>query len=543
MQATFEDVTAHALNGTQPSERQLKALNAEHETDIHFQKCYGVMAELFEAHGYLSGFIPEKGFKFLDLGCAPGGFSSYMLEDPRCRAGFGVSLPSTSGGFPMRLRCNNFFFQQGDLFEIGPTDLLASDVNVCICDAQYLRNNISWDEKYRGVRCRSKQHGVWALLLKQFWLGMSKLLQGGILIFRFGWRDPGPEDIATIWYKKCTLRLFSILHDLFSQVREVKSDYFNALQSSFYVCCAGFDRSRFEEREVAKLFGQQFNYLLTTRIQDSNELEVLAHVDKIRTQEVDRVISEMLDRVDKLRIINQSSRRWHHKQETEHVDPRAVIFVAPVPEGMGRQELENFFSVYGIVHRVDVNGTEDASIQFAKVDHAQTAVLALRSSPSFSTAFGDGARVWMRQEEVEGRPNDSWAQEWDKGMGAPRDALVAADEQAWQETKPQWARDAEAKQAPAAPPGYWAEGKAKGGYKGSGGSNGSHPGGKGVTNGTYSNGKGADAATGGKSAQPATNGDAAPDPKEDPARPDLHPTLQDHQEKTKELIAQLLSPK
>ena len=23
--------------------------------------------------------------------------------------------------------------------------------------------------RYRGVRCRSKQHGVWALLLKQFW--------------------------------------------------------------------------------------------------------------------------------------------------------------------------------------------------------------------------------------------------------------------------------------------------------------------------------------------------------------------------------------
>lgn len=30
--------------------------------------------------------------------------------------------------------------------------------------------------RYTGVRCRSKQHGVWALLVKQFWLGMSRWL-------------------------------------------------------------------------------------------------------------------------------------------------------------------------------------------------------------------------------------------------------------------------------------------------------------------------------------------------------------------------------
>jgi len=611
MQQPFvEDHAAHAVHGAAPNERQLKALNAEYETDIHFQKCYGVMAELFEAHGYLSGFIPDSGFKFLDLGCAPGGFSSYMLEDPRCRAGFGVSLPSTSGGFPMRLRCNNFFFQQGDLFEIGPTDLLASDVNVCICDAQYLRNNVAWDEKYRGVRCRSKQHGVWALLMKQFWLGMSKLLANGILIFRFGWRDPGPEDIATIWYKKCTLRLFSILHDLFTQVREVKSDHFNALQSSFYVCCAGFDRAKFEEREVARLLGSQFNYLLTTRIQDSNELELLAVVDKIRTQEVDQTISEMLDRVDKLRIIHQQSRRWHHKQETEHEDTRAVLFVSPVPEGMGVQELENFFSVYGIVHRVDVNGSEEASVQFAKVDHAQTAVLALRSSPSFTTAFGDGARVWMRQEEGNERSVDTWAQEWSM---TPSVAPKPTSDESWPaQPQPSWAIQGERpaaaeekRQYDAPPPGFWNEGSPKLGTSVPKGKNGSFKG-NGASNGGYTTGKGGETADdsskgavrqdrpqrpkeSGKgqpqqSVQPqqrpqptlqqqqraanvekprgggkTNNGEELRQPSDEqsqPARPveeskqnqvaerpDLHPALQDHQAKTKELIAQLLKPK
>lgn len=297
------------------AERQLKAAQAEHETEVHFQKCYGVMAELFEAHSQLQGVVPEAGFRFLDLGCAPGGFSSFLLDDPRCRSGFGVTLPSTSGGFPMRLRSNKFFLQQADLFEVGPEDLVASDVHICICDAQYLRDNVAWDERYLGVRCRSKQHGVWALLIKQFWLGLTKLAAGGILIFRFGWRDPGPEDIATIWYKKQTLRLFSLLFDLFDQVKEIKSDYFNALQASFYVCCIGFDRTRSDERGVMKLLGNTFNYLVTTEIQDSNDLDFLTQVDKIRTEEVDQRISEMLDRIERLRLINEESHRWTSRRQ------------------------------------------------------------------------------------------------------------------------------------------------------------------------------------------------------------------------------------
>lgn len=452
-------IGAHRSSGPSASfvegsaqERQLKAINAEYETDIHFQKCYGVMAELFEAHGYLSGLLPETGFKFLDLGCAPGGFSSYLLDDPRCHSGFGVSLPTRSGGFPIRLRSNQFFFQQADLFEVGPTDLLAGMVHVCICDAQYLRNNISWDEKYRGVRCRSKQHGVWALLMKQFWLGLEKLLAGGILIFRFGWRDPGPEDIATIWYKKCTLRLFTLLFDLFEQVREVKSDYFNALQSSFYVCCSNFDRAKFEERQVAKVLGNMFNYLVTTTIQDSNELELLAHVDKIRTTEVDQTISDMLDRVDKLRIINQESRRWHRKQEEKEEDSRAVVFVSPVPHKMTNQELADFFAVYGHVVRIDRDGDLEASIQFAKVEAATTAVLALRTSPTFGSALGEGVRVWIREEEITDRPNDTWSQEWD--MRSSAKAAAATRSPPVPEAHEAFAKGAAARLTPAAPQGF-----------------------------------------------------------------------------------------
>lgn len=380
----------------------MKALNAEYETEVHFQKCYGVMAELFEAHDNLEALIPASGFKFLDLGCAPGGFSSFLLDDARCRTGFGVTLPSTSGGFPMRLRSNNFFLQQADLFEIGPSDLIASDVHICICDAQYLRNNISWDERYRGVRCRSKQHGVWALLVKQFWLGLTRLIAGGIFIFRFGWRDPGPGDAATVWYKRCTLRLFSLVFDLFEQVKQVKSDYFNALQSSFYVCCSNFNQEKFAERQVAKLLGNTFNYLLSTRIEDPNKLDILAQVDKIRTKEIDDLISDMLDRVQKLRMIHQESRRRQQRQE--HDDSHAVVFIAPVPTNMSNQELAAVFSVYGRVRRVDRDGDREAVVVFTHSDHAHAACTSLK----LNGTLGDHVRVWMPVDDVDICSEGEW---------------------------------------------------------------------------------------------------------------------------------------
>jgi len=282
--------------------------------------------------------------------------------------------------------------------------------------------------------------------------------------------------------------------------------------------------SKLDLDEVARLFGQQFNYLLTTRIQDSNELELLAVVDKIRTAEIDKKISDMLDRVDKLRIINQESRRWHHKKETEEQDLRAVVFISPVPEGMTSQELETFFSVYGIVHKVDCNGSEEASVQFAKVDHAQTAVLALRSSASFTKAFGEHARVWMRDEENAERPNDTWAQDWGSGWSAQQGSWMQKG----------GSKGSKVGQGKGPNGTYIPLSNEKGGSQN--GSDAASRGGA-VANGGYASAKGADANGAARQERPqrptegaksgsytGENGKAAGRPA--PDRPDLHATLQ-----------------
>lgn len=416
-----------AASSSQSATKQIQKSAAEYQTVVHFQKCYGVLKELFEE---FDGFKDlSEGFRFLDLGCAPGGFSAFLLEDPRCGAGFGVSLPASSGGFPMRIKSESFFVQHGDLFEIRPGDLTASEVDVCICDAQYLRNTVAWEERYRGVRCRSRQHGVWALLCKQLWLGLSKLQQRGIMVFRFGWRDGGPDDEPTTWYRKNTLRLFSIMLDLFETVKEVKSKYFNANDSSFYVACVNFRADRFVERGSAKMFSSTFNYIMRSTVDEPMELDVLRSADQlsgVRSPEIDAKINEMLDRIDKLRIIHHESKKWHTQQDQKKVDPEAWVFLCPLPVDMTPSQLEKKLKVYGWVQELDVNKEADrVGIRFANSKQAEEACAALRVN---SSSLGEGIRVWLRKEETAMQQKDQWQN--DQWAYAPSSYPMATSEYA-----------------------------------------------------------------------------------------------------------------
>mmetsp|Transcript_85910 Transcript_85910/g.188691 ORF Transcript_85910/g.188691 Transcript_85910/m.188691 type:complete len:270 (+) Transcript_85910:1-810(+) len=186
-----------------------------------------------------------------------------------------------------------------------------------------------------------------------------------------------------------TIRLFTLLMDLFEEVREVKSDYFNALQASFYVCCTNFDAERFRKREVARLFGINFKYLLSTFIQDSNDLDILPQVDCLRTEETDQEISDMLDRINKLRLVHEQSRKIHEKTEFVREDPRAVVTLRPAPAQVSEESLNSTFSIYGRVRKIVFDDTREVSIHFANSGHAEAAVDALRGTGAF------GENVWI----------------------------------------------------------------------------------------------------------------------------------------------------
>eukprot|EP00397_Hematodinium_sp_SG-2012_P019714 GEMP01020272.1.p1 GENE.GEMP01020272.1~~GEMP01020272.1.p1 ORF type:complete len:523 (+),score=104.16 GEMP01020272.1:82-1650(+) len=379
----------------------IKRRNAEYETEVHFQKCYGVLEEIFALHDSFTQFLP-MGFRFLDLGCAPGGFSAFLLDDSRCRGGCGVTLTNRSGGFPMRLRSDVFFLQLADLFEVDVNDLVATRVHFLLCDAQYLRNNVAWDDKYTGVRLRSKQHGVWALLVKQLWLGLMRLNEGGVLVFRFGWKDV--DDEPTVWYKKISIRLFTIMHDLFQEVRDVKSDFFNAKHSSFYVACFGFKEQRHKDRHINDLFCNTFEELIYSGTDDYTEHDILSNVDAFRTEEVDKTISDMLDRVNKLRLIHLESSRWHERREQNTTDRRTVC-VRPLPEYMSLHQLQEISALYGRVITCDIEEEPDRTgvIVFPNLKQAHAAVNTLLSK----NTFGETVSVWVKNDD-----SDGWDAEW-----------------------------------------------------------------------------------------------------------------------------------
>lgn len=389
--------------------KQLQRSKEEYEAVIHFQKCYAVLQEIFVEFQYFLDILPG-GFKFLDLGCAPGGFSSFLLDDERCGKGFGVSLPAAKGGFPMRLRSDHFLWQPADLFEITPDGLVAPGVNFFIFDAHYLRDDISTYGKYRGVKCRSRQHGVWALLCKQCWLGMSKLLHGGVMVFRFGWRSNGDDDELTAWYRRSSLRLFALMEYVFERVRWVKSGKWNSCNGSFYVVCASFRADRFAECGMAQIFRNTFEYLMTSQTEDPTPLDVLAAVDHlpgVRTAEVDAKTNEMLDRVDKQRLAHwQEKSTWRRPAKQECVNLDAVVFMAPVPTGLSPFELREKLRVYGWVKEIDMDAAGCASIRFANMQQARDACAALRAHQ----ALGEGVEVWLRDEE-DPCSRDAWQTE------------------------------------------------------------------------------------------------------------------------------------
>ncbi|KAH9938834.1 uncharacterized protein BXZ73DRAFT_76337 [Epithele typhae] len=87
-------------------ERQAVIQEPDMETQrFWFEQMRRVMSELDH---FGVGLVPPAGeFKFLDIGCAPGGFSSYILTKNRQAHGTGVTLDIFQGGYPVLLekRC------------------------------------------------------------------------------------------------------------------------------------------------------------------------------------------------------------------------------------------------------------------------------------------------------------------------------------------------------------------------------------------------------------------------------------------------------
>ncbi|KAG6917142.1 hypothetical protein DXG01_003732 [Tephrocybe rancida] len=131
-----------------------------------------------------------KSMKFLDLGCCPGGFASYILETNSTSRGFGISLPVAEGGhefsLPAHLR-RRFKLSYANLtyYQLGPSQLndhrlrplpnsiLSRSFDMAVLDGHQLRVQTSaspWD----GDR----------LLISQLILSLQAVKPGGTIVLK-----------------------------------------------------------------------------------------------------------------------------------------------------------------------------------------------------------------------------------------------------------------------------------------------------------------------------------------------------------------------
>ena len=238
----------HCVAHKRWSNRQFARTSDAHGTLIHFQKCYSTFQELFE-HGdryFLFDRLPEdRPLRFVDIACAPGGFSQYLLDHFGFSEGYGITLPEELGGFPIAV--STF---PSERFRVCFYDLLShpmhplpriGEVDFAIGDAQYFPRSQEALDEYKGRKAGTVTGGRLALLLREFVIALEALTDGGTFVFRF-----------VVWEKVHSniLRLFFLCFDLFDHVQPFKSEYQHTADCTFYAVCCGFRRHKYEESRI-----------------------------------------------------------------------------------------------------------------------------------------------------------------------------------------------------------------------------------------------------------------------------------------------------
>ncbi|KAJ6512031.1 hypothetical protein C8R47DRAFT_1093195 [Mycena vitilis] len=177
--------------------------------------------------------VPEKmPFRFLDLGCCPGGFSSYILGKNPYACGVGISLPVENGGHACLLEEDvlpRFELYWADItrYQLGPAFIndpqlqnfpVSTGFDLVLIDGHPLRS--AHDNVYL--------HGD-RLLISQVIAGLVSVAFGGTVILK----QSKPERLITS-------QLIFLLDVLCTDVRTWKPVCMHATRSTFYIIAKGF---------------------------------------------------------------------------------------------------------------------------------------------------------------------------------------------------------------------------------------------------------------------------------------------------------------
>lgn len=163
---------------------------------------------------------------FLDICCAPGGFTNYILNNYPDSSGSGITLPSlsqSSGVPPMFEENERFQCIYCDINKLGSSFNLGENFDLVLLDGQNNWSNNKSD--YNDFQREAK-----LLLISQLILGLNHLKKGGIMIVRLC--KPEETFYSTIVY---------ILHSLFLEIQLIKPGSSRVARSLFYMICRNYD--------------------------------------------------------------------------------------------------------------------------------------------------------------------------------------------------------------------------------------------------------------------------------------------------------------
>ncbi|KAJ7644325.1 hypothetical protein FB45DRAFT_824435 [Roridomyces roridus] len=212
-----------------------------------FRSMFLVLEEIDQVLRCVPSRVP---IRFLDLGCCPGGFSSYILGKNPHASGVGVSLPEERGGHACLLdeeQLSRFQLHWADLtqYQLGPTfidDLRLQDFpvspgfDIVLIDGHPLRAC----DSARGGHDNLYMHGD-RLLISQVLIGLLCVGLGGTVILK----QSKPERIITS-------QMMFLLDILCLDVRTWKPVCMHSTRATFYVIAKGFGLGAhgFRRREI-----------------------------------------------------------------------------------------------------------------------------------------------------------------------------------------------------------------------------------------------------------------------------------------------------
>ncbi|KAF7297753.1 FtsJ domain-containing protein [Mycena kentingensis (nom. inval.)] len=216
---------------------------ADSQNPERVQGWFKSMQSVIEEIDQMMKVVPERSrFRFLDLGCCPGGFTSYILDKNPDARGAGISLPVESGGHACMLdeeHLQRFDLYWGDLtrYQLGavaiadptladlPPGVTPDSFDLVLIDGHPLRtapgSNAHLPPELHLLGDR--------LLISQLIIGLTAATLGGTIILKAS----KPE-------RRITSQLIYLFDQLCAWVHTWKPTCVHATQATFYVVGKGF---------------------------------------------------------------------------------------------------------------------------------------------------------------------------------------------------------------------------------------------------------------------------------------------------------------